>query len=175
MLDERRIVKELSTARCLTTTRLELAELLCRGSQRSFHDLPERILARDLAIGELEQVHAAHFEPLPRDRRARERPFRDTEVAAGPVLVLPVMHVRNSLEALGQPCSDLLLPDVPIAPWSGTARHVEHTIVCEIAHDGVQIVTIECIQESLQKLYGRMCGHGRVSTHDASITMDAPA
>jgi hypothetical protein len=34
--------------------------------RRSLHDLPERILARDLAVDELQQVNAPHFEILPR-------------------------------------------------------------------------------------------------------------
>ena len=47
---------------------------------RSLKDLPEGILADDLALGELQQVHPPHLDVLSRHRCARERPFRDAEI-----------------------------------------------------------------------------------------------
>jgi hypothetical protein len=79
------------------------------------------------------------------------------------------MHIRNALEAFGQTRADIVLADVAIAAWSSATRHVEDTIVREVVHDRIQVVTIECVQESLQQLYGHMLWHWRTSTRDAWV------
>src|SRR5690349_12331906 len=90
---------------------------------RSLDDLPERVLARDLPAVELQQVHAAHLELRPGARRAGEGPLRDAESLAGPVPILAVAHVRDSLEAFREPGPHLGLAGEPVATGRRAARH----------------------------------------------------
>jgi hypothetical protein len=69
------------------------------------------------------------------------------------------MHIGYPFKSFCQPCPHFFLPGISIAARPGSSGHVEDTILCEIAHDGIQIVAVECFQESLQQLGGHLLGH----------------
>jgi hypothetical protein len=70
-------------------------------SRRLRENLPERILARNLAIDELEQIDTPHSERRERHWGARECPFRDSEITTDPMRILAIVHVRDAFESLG--------------------------------------------------------------------------
>jgi hypothetical protein len=86
------------------------------------------------------------------------------------VAVVAIVHVWNSLEALGQACTNLVLSCEPVTSRTGAARHVEHAIIREVLHDVVEVMAIERVQESFQNLYSRRLCH-RVSTREAGVAM----
>src|SRR4029450_12202173 len=94
----------------------------------SLHQLPVGVLAGDLVALELEQVAAAHLDPLPLDGGPGEQPLRTAPVPADPVPVLAVVDIGEAGEAAGQPRPHLLPPPGPAAPTctrprSRTQRH----------------------------------------------------
>src|SRR3990170_3895411 len=115
-------------------------------------NFPEGVLPDDFAPGELEQVHAAHFDLLSRRRCTGERPFRHPEVATRPVCVVSVMHVGNPLEPFCEPGAHRVFSFVRVSPWPSASRHVKHAVVGKEAHDRIQIMAVERVEELLQKL-----------------------
>jgi len=59
------------------------------------------------------------------------------------VLLLAIMHIRQPLEARGEPPLHRLEPIETLPDFGGTARHLQPAVLAEIAHDPVDIVRIE--------------------------------
>src|SRR5215207_9347467 len=95
---------------------------------RSVDDLPERVLAADLAVCELEQVAPAHLDGLSRDPGAADRPLRHTAVTACPVAVVAVADVRNPVEPRLDPFPNLLPADHALSSRRRPARRVEAAV-----------------------------------------------
>ena len=125
----------------------------------SITDLPKGVLARDSTVCELQKVDAPYLKMLSGDRRAGERPFRDSEITTHPVPIFPVVHVRNSSKALGQAGTHLSLADVPISPGTRTARHIEDALIGKIIHDTIEIVAVERVKKLPKQSDGHLLGH----------------
>lgn len=78
------------------------------------HDFPERIFADDPAIVELQQIHPAHFQPLARCECAGQRPFGHAEIAADPMPVIAVMHIREAFKPFGQAGAHLVFAEIAV-------------------------------------------------------------
>lgn len=96
--------------------------------------------------------------------------------------IVAVMHVRDALESLGQAGAHLGLADETVASWARAPRHIEDALVCEVAHDVIEIMAIERIEERLQQLDGhalrpaihRMSSVKRTAA-TAAVTRSRPA
>src|SRR5919109_5395083 len=91
--------------------------------------------------------------------RARDRPLRHAAVPAGEVVVVSVGDVRNALEARGKPAPDLVLPDEPAAPAARSPRGLEDTILAEVLHDRVEVVSVEGAEHLLKDFDPAIVGH----------------
>jgi hypothetical protein len=125
----------------------------------SLTNLPKGILARDFAVRELKEVDPPYLKVLSGERGARECPFRDSEMATHPVLILPVVHIRNPSKALGQAGAYVSFADVPISSRTRTARHIEDALVGEVVHDAIEIVAIKRLKKPPQQCDGHVLGH----------------
>src|SRR4051812_27493429 len=130
----------------------------------SLDDLPEGVLAADLAVGELEEVAPAHLDVLPGQLSAADRPLRDPAVTARPVALVAVLDVRDPVEPRLDPFAHLLLADQAAPSRRGTARHVEHAVLAEERHHLVDVVGVEGVEERLQS-WRRHVGAG----HEARL------
>src|SRR5712691_32218 len=94
--------------------------------------------------------------------RSHPRTSMRTPAGVVPVMVLSVVHIREAGETCRKAFADRRLADVPPAPRIWSARHLEDTVVGEVAHDRVQIVLIERGEEFFQSRFrdGRSDGHG---------------
>jgi hypothetical protein len=115
-------------------------------------DRPERVLAGDLAVDELEQVATAHLDALARHLRAAECPLGYSAVTPDPVAIVAVVEVRDAVEPRLEPFTDLRQAHHPPPP-SGrrTAWHVEDAILAEAGHDRVEIAGVERVEEGLEQ------------------------
>ncbi len=109
----------------------------------SVDDLPERILAADSAVDELEKITPSDFDGLAGQLRAAEGPLRHGAITADPVAAVAVVDVRNAVEPRLDPCPHLLAAHQPPASRRWPARHVENTILGKEGHDCVDIVGVE--------------------------------
>jgi hypothetical protein len=143
--------RRLWAAEILIANREKLEARKIRRTCQSLKYLPERILADDFSLGELKQINPPYFDVLSCRGCAGKCPFRDSEITTDPVLIVSIMHIRNPFKSFCQTCPNLLLPGVPIATRFGASWHVEDAVICEIAHDGIEVVAIERFQEFLQQ------------------------
>src|SRR6187397_368470 len=110
--------------------RISVPARLSTGS-RLLDDLPERVLAADPAVGELEEVAAADLDGLSRALGAADRPLRYPAVTAGPVAVVAVVDVGDPVEPRLDPLPDLVGADQPAPSRRRSARHVEDAVLGE--------------------------------------------
>src|SRR4051812_19845122 len=66
------------------------------------------------------------------------------------VAVVAVVDVGQALETGGEPFPHGLGADMAAAPGIGSARHFQHGIVGEDAHDAVEVVVVERLTQILQ-------------------------
>src|ERR671925_1178734 len=144
------------------------------GNQSGLADLPEAVLADDLlVVPERPQIAAPHVDSLAGYRRARDRPLRYAAVPGGEVVVVSVGDVRNALEARGKPAPDLVLPDEPAAPAVRSPRGLEDTILAEVLHDRVEVVSVEGAEHLLKDFDPAIVGHPSSSLAGRSIDATA--
>src|SRR5262249_54485344 len=96
------------------------------------------------------QVAPAHLDALARVLRPADRPLRDAAIAAQEVAIVPVLDVRDAVEARLDPLPDLLLAHEPPAAGSGPARHVQDAVLAEEGHDRVDVVGVERVEEGFE-------------------------
>jgi hypothetical protein len=73
--------------------------------------------------------------------------------------ILPIVDIGDTFETCRQPGSDLLRSHITIATWALAAGHVEHTVIVEVSHDGVQVVTIEGVEEAFERIESDFAWH----------------
>lgn len=78
---------------------------------------------------------------------------------ASGVLIIPILHIRNPFKAFCQPCPHLLFPGILIAARLSASGHIEDTVICEVVQDGIQVMAVERLQESLLQFNGHMLRH----------------
>src|SRR3954463_9348340 len=110
---------------------------------QSANDLPEGVLAADLAVTELEQIAPAYLDGLACDLRAADRPLRDSLIAADPVAIVAVPDVRDPLESGLDSRSNLVLAHQPPPARCRPAGHVKYAVLGEEGHDRVDVVGVE--------------------------------
>ena len=67
------------------------------------------------------------------------------------MLSIPVVHVGYACEARTQRIPDVLEPDQAPAARLGTPRHLEDTILYEEAHDTIEVMGVESIQNCFER------------------------
>src|SRR4051812_9728556 len=95
----------------------------------SFQDLPEGVLAADPPVDELEQVTPAHLDAFPGSLGAAERPLGDAAVTTGPMPVVAVVDVRDTLEPRCDPSPDLLLAHHLLPSRRRPARQLKDAVL----------------------------------------------
>ena len=68
--------------------------------------------------------------------------------------ILAVVNIRKTLEAAGQALSHRRATDKPRAPRIWPTRHVKCAVFGEEAHDFVEVMSIERLEDGLRRLYG---------------------
>jgi hypothetical protein len=68
--------------------------------------------------------------------------------------VISVVNVRNSFEPPGQRCADLIFADEPLPPRLRASRKIEGAVLGEEFHNRIEVVSIECVKNSPQRLGG---------------------
>jgi hypothetical protein len=63
------------------------------------------------------------------------------------MVVLHVPDVGDPLEAGGEAAPDFLLADEAAPPGIGPSRGFEDAVLCEVGHDGVQVMSVEGVQD----------------------------
>src|SRR5260221_8384085 len=74
--------------------------------------------------------------------------------------VLVVVHIRDAGEPRAQRLRHGGCTNRPTAPRIGAARHLQHAILAEKAHDAVEIVVIEGVENGLKRFDGGLVCHG---------------
>jgi hypothetical protein len=73
--------------------------------------------------------------------------------------VVPVVDVRDALEAGRKAGSNLPFSHIPVSPWALASRHVQDTVIMEVVHDGVEVMAVEGVQEGSEGLLSNIATH----------------
>src|SRR5437868_10838967 len=117
-----------------------------------FDDLPERILLDHLVAAEAVEVAAARLDALAVLHGAGDGPLRDAHVAVDVVGVLAIVHVGQAFETRLEAFAHRGTPDISPAQRIGATRHLEHAVICEEGHDGIEIMRVERPGQGLERV-----------------------
>ena len=62
-----------------------------------------------------------------------------------------IVHVREALEPTSKSFPNLSFTDEPLPPGMRPPGHIEYRVLSEQSHNGIKVVTIECVEQPAQE------------------------